>query len=101
MKLVIITAVAEFDNDVKQMLKEAEVKKFSYQEVKGHKDSTNTEIEGNWFARDTMEVNSTMFHVFMESEKVEKLLALMGRFNEQQETVSSIHFAVLNIEQYN
>lgn len=101
MKLVIITAVAEFDNDVKQILKEAEVKKFSYQEVKGHKESTNAEIEANWFARETMEVESTMFHVFMESERVDKLLALISRFNEQQKTVSSIHFAVLNIERYN
>lgn len=38
MKLLIITAVAEFDKDIKQILKQADVKTFTYKEVKGYKD---------------------------------------------------------------
>lgn len=35
MKLLIITAISTFEKDIKQMLKQAEVKNFTYKEVKG------------------------------------------------------------------
>lgn len=43
MKLVIITAIVEFEKDIKKMLKEAKVKSYSYKDVKGFRD-TSAEI---------------------------------------------------------
>ena len=40
MKLVVITAIAEFEKDIKNMLKEAKVKSHSYRDVKGFSDAS-------------------------------------------------------------
>ena len=40
MKLVLITAIAEFEKEVKKMLKEAKVKSYSYRDVKGFRDAS-------------------------------------------------------------
>ena len=55
MKLLLITAVREFEKDIKQILKKAQVKSFSYKDVKGFKDNSEDEIEGNWFATNMQE----------------------------------------------
>ena len=49
MKLILITAVAEFENEVKQILKKAQVKTFSYREVTGYRNTSEDAIESNWF----------------------------------------------------
>jgi hypothetical protein len=36
MKLLIITAIAEFEKEIKKILKKAKVKTFSYKEVTGY-----------------------------------------------------------------
>ena len=38
MKLLIITAITAFDKDIKKMLKQADVKTFTYKDVTGFKD---------------------------------------------------------------
>jgi nitrogen regulatory protein PII len=101
MKLLIITAVAEFDKDVKEILKQADVKTFTYKEVKGHRDHSSDIIEGNWFAGEITETASTLFYVFIKKEKVDTVFDLAEEFNKKQETVSKIHVAVLNIEKSN
>lgn len=101
MKLLIITAVAEFDKDVKQILKQADVKTFTYKEVKGYKDLSWEAIESNWFAGEIPETESTLFYVFIKKEKVDTVFDLVEEFNKKQETLSKIHAAVLNIEKSN
>lgn len=101
MKLLIITAVAEFDKDAKQILKKADVKTFTYKEVKGHRDHSSDIIEGNWFAGEITETESTLFYVFIKKEKVDTVFDLVEEFNKKQETISKIHIAVLNIEKSN
>lgn len=101
MKLLIITAVAEYDKDIKQMLKHADVKTFTYKEVKGYKVLPSEAFESNWFAGEIPETESTLFYVFIKKEKVDKVFDLVEEFNKKQETVSKIHIAVLNIEKSN
>lgn len=101
MKLLILTAVAEFDKIVKQILKQADVKTFTYKEVKGYKDLSWEAIESNWFAGEISETESTLFYVFIKKEKVDTVFDLVEEFNKKQETVSKIHVAVLNIEKSN
>ena len=50
MKLVIITAIKEFEKDIKLQLKQAKVGTFSYREVTGFRDSTEDALESNWFS---------------------------------------------------
>ena len=101
MKLLLITAVAEFENEVKQILKKAQVKTYSYREVTGYRNTSEDAIESNWFGTEMNENKSIMFYAFVPKENVDEVCQAIGAFNSQQETLSHIHSAVLNIEKSN
>ena len=101
MKLLIITAILAFENDIKQMLKKAHVKTFTYKEVKGFTDISEEAIESNWFGTERNETESILFYAFVKKENIDLLFGLVTAFNEKQETLSNIHIAVLNIEKSN
>lgn len=98
MKLLIITAVREFEKDIKQLLKKAQVKSFSYKDVKGFKDNSEDDLEANWFAINMQETESVLFYAFVSEEKVDGLFDMVKEFNTEQVSKSNIHVAVLNIE---
>ena len=62
MKLLLITAIEEFEKDVINILKNSGVKAFSYQSVKGFKNDKN-EMK-NWFGKDDIAVDSLLSTVF-------------------------------------
>ena len=101
MKLLIITAVLDFEKDIKQMLKKVHVKTFTYKEVKGFTDLSEEAIESNWFAGDMSETESILFYAFVKKENIDPLFDLINDFNVKQKTKSNIHIAVLNIEKSN
>jgi nitrogen regulatory protein PII len=101
MKLLIITAIAAFEKDIKKMLQQAEVKSFSYRDVKGFKDHSEEGVETNWFGTEMNETDSLLFYAFVKKDNVDLLFDLVSGFNEKQETVSKIHLAVVNIEKSN
>lgn len=98
MKLLLITAVSEFENDIKQILKKVQVKSYSYKNVKGFKDNSEDALEANWFATNMQETESVLFYAFVNQEKVDGLFEMVKDFNVHQVTKSNIHIAVLNIE---
>jgi hypothetical protein len=106
MKLLLITAVREFEKDIKQILKKVQVKSFSYKDVGGFdvggfKDNSEDALEANWFATDRQEMESVLFYAFVEKGNVDTVFDLVTHFNEKEKTASHIHIAVLNIEKSN
>ena len=101
MKLVIITAIKQFEKDIILQLKKAEVKTFSFKEVKGYRDSTEDAVESNWFSSEMNQTESILFYAFVKKENVDMLFELIKDFNSTQKTMSHIHVAVLNIEKSN
>ncbi|SHI49721.1 hypothetical protein [Flavobacterium haoranii] len=101
MKLVVITAIAEFDKEVKKMLKEAKVLSYSYRDVKGYRDSTEDAVETNWFGSEMNETESVVFFAFVQKQNVEAIFDSVEKFNLKQETISHIHAAVLSVEKHN
>ena len=101
MKLVLITAIAEFGQDIKKMLKEAKVKSYSYRDVKGFRDATEEGVETNWFGTEMNEIESIVFYAFVSKENVSMLFDLMKEFNDKQESISHVHLAVFSVELYN
>ena len=101
MKLVVITAIAEFEKDVKKMLKEAKVKSYSYRDVKGFRDASEERVEDNWFGSEMNETESIVFYAYVLKENVTILFDLVGKFNIHHESTSQVHLAVLAVEQYN
>jgi nitrogen regulatory protein PII len=101
MKLVIITAIKQFEKDIKLHLKKTNVKTFSFKEVTGYRDSTEDAVESNWFSSEMNQTESILFYAFVKKENVDKLFELTNDFNSTQKTMSHIHLAVLNIEKSN
>lgn len=101
MKLIVITAIAAFETEIKHMLKQAAVTSFSYQEVKGYQHVSDAALDDNWFASDAIETPSVLFYAFVNKGYVELLLNLVDAFNSSQESASRVHVAVLQIEKSN
>ena len=101
MKLLIITAITEFEKDIKSMLKKANVKAFSYRKVTGYRDVSEEFIESNWFASEMNETESLLFYAFVKKENVDLLFQLVADFNAKQETKAQVNIAALNIEKSN
>ena len=101
MKLVVITAIAEFEKDIKKMLKEAKVKSYSYRDVKGFRDASEENVESNWFGSEMNETDSIVFYAFILQQNLDTLFQEVNQFNKEQKTISKVHLAVLTVEQYN
>jgi hypothetical protein len=101
MKLVIITAINEFEKDIIQQLKIAKVETFSYKEVIGYRDNTEDSFESNWFSSEMNKSESLLFYAFVKKENVDLLFESINDFNAKQKTVSHIHIALVNIERSN
>ncbi|UMQ41704.1 hypothetical protein MKS83_20245 [Chryseobacterium sp. Y16C] len=99
MKLLLITAIEEFETDVINILKHSGVKAFSYQSVKGFKNNKNE--MSNWFGKDDIAVNSLLFTVFSDCNCVDDIYKSVNEFNQKQKTVSRIHIVTINLENEN
>ncbi|MBU3680890.1 MAG: hypothetical protein FGM16_03000 [Flavobacterium sp.] len=100
MKLILLTAIQEFEADIKNMLKNANVHSYSFQDVKGYKKNTE-ELASNWFGTEIPETDSIVFYAFVPKTNSSAVFEAVTNFNSHQETLSHIHIAILNIEQSN
>jgi len=98
MKLLILTAINAFKKDIKDILKTANVETYSYKDVTGFRDASELSIKDNWFSNDMNEGEAIVFYAFVKKENVDLVFDMVNRFNDKQETLSTIHVAVLNIE---
>lgn len=101
MKLLIITAVAAYEKEVKQLLKQAEVISYSYKHVTGFRDSTLDSVGNNWFGVEMNESDAILFYAFVKKEKVDAFFELTEKKNTEHKVKSRIHVVSINIEQSN
>ena len=101
MKLLIITAITAFENDIKAMLQKANISTYTFSNVTGFSDISEEAISSNWFASEMNETESILFYAFVRKENAMLFFNLVDTFNAAQETHSHIHVAELNIEQSN
>lgn len=97
MELLIITAVQAYEKDIKRLLKEHEVNAFSYLGVTGYKDLSAESKDDNWFATSAGEHRSTLFYVFIEEPKVDKVLTAIAGFNKGQDSKSHVHAVSVDV----
>jgi len=101
MKLLIITAITAFENDIKAMLQKANISTYTFSNVTGFSDISEEAISSNWFASEMNETESILFYAFVRKENAMLFFNLVDTFNAAQETHSHIHVAELNIERSN
>ena len=100
MKLLVMTSIRSFKKEIKTILKKAEVKAYSYKDVIGYRDASELSIKDNWFTNDMNEGEAVLFYAFIKEDNVDSVFNMVNKFNEEQETLSNIHVAVINIEKH-
>ena len=98
MKLVIVTAVEVFQEEVLNIFKKANIKNFSSSDIDGHKNRTSVLVASNWFSGVKSSNESTMFFSFTKEEKIDTLFELIKEFNTNLETNNPIKAIVVPIE---
>jgi nitrogen regulatory protein PII len=98
MKLLVITSIKGFKKEIKSILKKADVKTYSYKDVTGYRDASELLIKDNWFSNDMNEGEAVLFYAFVKKDNVDLVFNLVKEFNQKQETLSTIHVVVVNIE---
>ena len=99
MKLLLITAIKEFESEVKNILVKSKATSFTYSTVKGFKNDVQSSVVNNWFASSYAETDSLLFTVFVPEENTPLILKKIEEFNSGQETLSKVHIALINLEQ--
>lgn len=100
MKLVIVTAVEQFQKDVLKLFKEANIESFSGSEIDGYKNASSFLMNSSWFPSEKSGAESSMFFSFTEDEKINSLFNLIEVFNKNLETNNPIKAAVVPIEKF-
>lgn len=98
MKLVIVTAVQEFHNDILKLFKKANIENFSESTIDGYKSTNGFVVTPNWFGSNKGVNESNMFFSFTEETQIDTLLELIKEFNTNLETNNPLRAVVLPIE---
>lgn len=101
MKLLIITAVKAFEENVKEILKTNQVLNYSYNPVIGYRDSTLDSVSNNWFGTEMNKSESILFFAFVAQTESDNVFNDIEKFNENNEMKTKIHVFVSPIEKSN
>ena len=100
MKLVIVTAVEKFQNDVLKLFKKANIENFSSSDIDGHKKGSSLLTASNWFSDGKGGNESSLFFSFTDDEHIDTLFYLIKEFNTYLETNNPLKAVVVPIEKF-
>jgi len=100
MKLVMVTAVEEYHNDIMKIFKEADIQNFSESGIDGYKNVPAVLTGSNWFAANKGATDSILLFSFNTEEKINKLFDLIKEYNSTLETNNPVRAIMLPIERH-
>jgi len=98
MKLLIVTVVDGFQQDVLQLFKKANIESYSGSDIEGFKNATSFMMNSSWFPSEKGGADSGMFFSFTEEQEIDDFFKLVKEFNQNMETNNPIHAVVVPIE---
>lgn len=99
MKLLIVTAVEEFQKDVLKLFKKAGIEAFSSSEINGFKNGNNSVVATqSWFPGEKGGSESLLVFSFAEEEKIDSFFELVTDYNSALETNNPVRVVVVPIE---
>ena len=101
MKLLVITAVKEYTENIRDILMKNKVCTFSYTGVTGYRDSTRDDVGGNWFATEMNKTESLLFFAFVSDKTSEHVFGAIEELNKTCDIDSKVHIAITPIEKSN
>jgi len=100
MKLVIVTAVEEFQKDVLKLFKKANIESFSSSEIDGYKNGSSVLMASSWFPGEKFGNESRLFFSFTEDKNIDTLFNVIKEFNTNLETNNPVKAIVVPIEKF-
>ena len=100
MKLVLVTAVEEFQKDVLEIFNKANIENFSSSDIDGYKNVPSLLMASNWFSAGKSRNESIMFFSFTTKEKIDGLFSIIEEFNNNLETNNPIKAIVIPVEKF-
>ncbi len=98
MKLLMVTVVEQFEKQVMNLFKKAEIENFSGSDIDGYKNPVALRMKSSWFPSEKGGIESSLFFSFTEDEKIDLLFELIEDFNTKLETNNPIKAVVVPIE---
>jgi hypothetical protein len=99
MKLLIVTSLMEFKEDVSNILKKAQISVFSFSETTGVNSGYVPELSDDWFSSDSdREFSSVFFFSFTDREKAENALEKIVEFNTSDRVEYPVRGFILPVE---
>lgn len=100
MKLVIVTAVKEYQDKVLKVFQQSGIENFSSSSIDGYKNQSSIISAQSWFPSVKGGNQSLMYFSFTQQELIESLLKKIKELNAQLEGYNPIRAIVLPIEQF-
>ncbi|APZ45348.1 hypothetical protein BW723_03095 [Polaribacter reichenbachii] len=100
MKLVLVTAVEEYQKDVLSIFKKANIENFSSSDIDGYKNVPTILKASSWFSSEKSGNESILFFSFTEKEKIDGLFVFIEEFNKNLKTNNPLKAIVLPIERF-
>ena len=97
-KLLIVTGVSYYEEQVLKLFKEANIERLSGSHIKGYKDVPTIVANSSWFPSQKGGANSIMFFSFTDDDKIDLFFSLVEKFNKDLKTNNPIHAIVAPIE---
>lgn len=100
MKMIIVTAVEEYKDDVFKLLKSANIEAFSGSHVDGYKSVPQVLYNSSWFPSERGGASSSLFFAYTDEKKVDVLFELLKEYNAQLESNNPIKAVELPVERF-
>lgn len=97
-KLLIVTVVSFYEEQVLKLFKEANIESFSGSQIKGYKDAPSLVANSSWFPSQKGGANSILFFSFTSNDRIDLFFNLVEKFNKNLKTNNPIHAIVAPIE---
>lgn len=101
MKLLIVTCLKEYQDNVTQIFKEANIQVFSVSDVIGFKDHPSPNPMEEWFAAGDEKFDSMMLFSFTDIINAEKGIELIKKYNDQSGTEFPVRAFIVPVEKSN
>lgn len=101
MKLLFVTCLEDFKNDVIKIFHEAHVKVFSFMEATGVKDERDVNLLDDWFGNKDGEFRSLILFSFTSSETAAEAMRLIKTYNETDGKRFPIRAFIMSVEDSN
>ncbi len=100
MKLLMITSIKEFENDICKLFKNSKIEVYSTYDIQGNKLQEPINIQDNWFSSHRDTFDSKMFLTFTSEELINDLLKEVETYNKEKASNNPVKAIVINIEKH-